>query len=114
MQQNISHQAIFYPRSVYKSKSYDLDEPVFADYKYNIELVGLGVGFKYFPEVVCVFNEHGQSSERNEAFIRRLPGLIRQNFGIRFFIIKLLRNFAVRVLKGGGLRLLSRVRGQLK
>jgi len=108
MQQNISHQAIFYPRSVYAAKAYDTRVRVFADYKYNIEVMGSGVPFVHMPEIVCVFNESGQSSHRDDAFLGALPQLIRANLGYRYFLIKLARNAAVKLFKNSPVHRLVR------
>ena len=58
---NISHQAIFYPRFIYKKNRYNTDYRVFADYYYNIHLY---CRFKYTYIGICVsvFNDNSTSN----------------------------------------------------
>lgn len=58
---NISHQAIFYPRFIYKKNRYNTDYSVFADYYYNIHLF---CRFKYTYIGICVsvFNDNSTSN----------------------------------------------------
>ena len=50
---NISHQAIFYPKSIYKQKKYNLDYKLTADHVYNVELYGRFAGhFIYMPKQI--------------------------------------------------------------
>lgn len=66
---NISHQAIFYPRSVYKSLQYDLHYKLFADYVYNMQL-WKNIKFQYVPILVTCYNETGLSATSvDDAFI---------------------------------------------
>ena len=58
--ENICHQAIFYPRSIYNKNTYDLDFPIFADYIYNIRLWDK-VDFRYIPVCVSYYNCSGLS-----------------------------------------------------
>lgn len=58
---NICHQAIFYPRNVYKQNTFDLQYKIFADYAYNLGLYDT-VDFKYLPITVAYFNDQGCSS----------------------------------------------------
>lgn len=100
MQQNICHQSIFYPRSIYKDKPYDEQCGILADHKYNLELVGSGTSFSYLEEEVAVFNDAGASSTGDRDFEARKLRLIYENFGVAYFAIKWIRNLAVKVLKG--------------
>ncbi len=78
---NISHQAIFYPRSVYKTKQYDLKYRIFADYVYNMQLWNK-VRFQYVPVVVSFYNETGISSRnKDKAFESDYVAIRRRNLG---------------------------------
>jgi glycosyltransferase involved in cell wall biosynthesis len=100
MQENICHQAIFYPRSVYRVKSYDTNAGILADHKYNMELWGIGTRFIHLPHVVSRFNDQGASSGYQAYFESIKLATIRSSFGWLFYVIKLARNAAVRLVKG--------------
>jgi glycosyltransferase involved in cell wall biosynthesis len=100
MQQNICHQSIFYPVTIYKNKNYDTQFKLLADYKYNIELAGDKVNFIYMPEVIVIFNEHGMSCNGDEKFNTNKLRLIRSSFGIFYYVIKLVRTYLAEIYKG--------------
>lgn len=100
MQRNICHQAIFYPRSVYRTKPYDTGVGALADHKYNIELWGAGIRFRYLDRVISRFNDAGISSGNQAHFEAVKLAAIRSSFGPAFHALKVGRNLAVRVLKG--------------
>lgn len=58
---NISHQSIFYPKNIYKSKKYIIEYKIFADYAYNLELWRTHK-FYYIPIVVANFNDGASSA----------------------------------------------------
>lgn len=58
---NIPHQALFYPKSVYKVNTYKLEYRLFADYVYNIELWN-NHKFQYIPVVVTNYYDGASSS----------------------------------------------------
>lgn len=95
MQQNICHQAIFYPRSIYQDKRYDMRCSFLADYKYNIELWGDDISFIYIPVNVAKFNDQGLSSEGDEYFQEVKMSLIFHELGLPLWTIKIIRNFLV-------------------
>lgn len=100
MQENICHQAIFYPRSVYQTKQYDTDAGMLADHKYNIELWGSGTPFLHLSRVISRFNDVGASSG-NQAYFEAIKlATIRSSFGPLFYALKLVRTAVVRVMKG--------------
>ena len=101
MQQNICHQALFYPRSVYKKYSYSLDYKWLADHVYNLKLMGNAVPFVYIGVVVSIFNEKGRSSQGDADFSKVRVNLIRSLFGTTSALIGVLR---IRLL---GLRVLK-------
>lgn len=85
LRRNICHQAIFYPRSVYREKTYDLAAGVLADYQYNLELWSERRRFVHLPIVISRFNECGLSS-RNTAYFRPIKRrLIRREFGLGWY-----------------------------
>lgn len=81
--ENWCQQGIFYARSFFASRKFDLRYPIQADHKLNIEIVSdpntrLAVGF----EPVAFFSSGGVSSRRHDiAFIRDFPQLIRSHYG---------------------------------
>lgn len=100
MQQNICHQAILYPRCVYKAKTYDIRCGLLADHKYNIELMGSGTPFEHIAETVSLFNDAGRSGSGDREFEPVKLEAIRASFGWSFYAVKQLRSACVRVLKG--------------
>lgn len=100
MQENICHQAILYPRSVYQTKQYDTDAGMLADHKYNIELWGSGTRFIHLPRVISWFNDVGASSG-NQAYFETIKlATIRSSFGLLFYALKLVRTAVVHLVKG--------------
>lgn len=65
---NICHQAIFYPKKVYKKKYYDTSYKYFADYVYNIKLFKQ---MKYINVIVSKYNDSGISSQSIDKKFRR-------------------------------------------
>jgi glycosyltransferase involved in cell wall biosynthesis len=61
---NICHQAIFYPKKVYKNREYDLKYKLLADYNYNIICYGdSSLEFIYMPFLISVFNQYGSVNQ---------------------------------------------------
>lgn len=96
MQDNICHQAIFYPKSIYQKYMYSLNYKWLADYEYNIKLVGDGVRLIYLGKVISIYNDKGGSSNGDAEFVRDKRRLIRTYFGNGYFIIKILHDLAVK------------------
>jgi len=99
MQENICHQAIFYPRAVYKAKKYDTTSGMKADHRYNIELRGAGVPFIYIDATISCFNNQGLSSAQDIAFEAIKLVAIRESFGLALYLLKRARTAAVGLLK---------------
>ena len=99
MNRNICHQALFYPKSVYKKYSYNLNYKWLADHDYNIRLFGKGIPFVYLGAVVSIFNEKGEGSHGDAEFEKERLELIRESFGISYYLMKLVRNQIVKVVK---------------
>lgn len=80
---NISHQAIFYPRHVYKNISYDIKYKVFADYVYNLSLLENKTKFNYIPLIITDYATDGFSATtRDLAFEKDKYSLVRKSVGI--------------------------------
>lgn len=88
---NFCHQAVFYPRSVYKKYFYSLEYRWLADYAYNINLVGVGISFGYVAEVVAVYNDKGGSSLGDAEFEKNKLALIRSSLGTAYALIEMVR-----------------------
>jgi glycosyltransferase involved in cell wall biosynthesis len=88
---NLCHQAVFYPRSVYKKYSYSLEYRWLADYAYNIKLVGDRIPFGYVAEVVSVYNDKGGSSRGDAEFEKIKLDLIRASLGTTYALLEMLR-----------------------
>lgn len=91
MRYNICHQALFYPKSVYKKYSYSLDYRWLADYAYNLKLVSDAVPFVYAGVVVSIYNDEGGSASGDADFTRDQLKLIRASFGNTYALIEILR-----------------------
>lgn len=64
---NISHQCIFYPKSVYGKYQYDEKYRSVADWDYNLRLLTDGIKFTYIDETICIFNDvDGMSSSSKD------------------------------------------------
>jgi len=99
MQVNICHQAIFYPRNVYKKYLYKLQYRFLADYEYNLRLIGHGIKFEYINVPVAVFDITGASTAGDADFERDRLQIIRENFGPVWVILKRVRMLAVAIVK---------------
>lgn len=99
MQENICHQAILYPRSVYRTRRYDTGCGILADHRYNIEVKGSGVRFVHLDLPVSLYNDRGRSSTGDKAFEAVKLVVIRDSFGCPWYLLKRFRNALVRQLK---------------
>ena len=87
--ENICHQAIFYPKSVYKMMKYDLRYPIYADYIYNIRNWNIHI-FKYMPICISYYNCKGLSGtniSKSKDDVEILKE-IRHNLGFDAYIIR--------------------------
>ncbi|RPD40484.1 glycosyltransferase family 2 protein [Chitinophaga barathri] len=95
---NISHQAIFYPRSIYSKKQYTLEYSICADYAYNLEAFReLGASkFIYIPVLVAIFNDRdGTSAKKTDArFDAVHSSLVRKNLGLLVYLQTILLKFS--------------------
>lgn len=90
-QMNFCHQAVFYPSTVYKKYFYSLDYKWYADYVYNLKLMGDEVPFSYVGVVISIFNDKGGSSRGDAEFEKSKINLIRSSLGITYALIEILR-----------------------
>jgi len=69
---NISHQCIFYPKSVYSRYQYDERYRSVADWDYNLRLLIDGFRFTYIKETICTFNDADglSSSSKDREFLK--------------------------------------------
>lgn len=81
---NISHQAIFYPRSIFKEKRYNTRYRYFADHVYNLELYALSPDdFAYMPQLISVYNDQGRSSTfQDELYAQDIIRITAENYGV--------------------------------
>jgi len=91
LEKNICHQAIFYPRQVYKTTAYNLKYPLLADYEYNIRLMGRGCRFRFLKLNVAIYNDSGASAQGDAAFARDRLSILRGNLGHFWLLVMLLR-----------------------
>ena len=60
--ENICHQSLFYPKSVYKYQKYDLSYKYMADWVYNLKLLSQKVPFHYMGVTISYYNREGASA----------------------------------------------------
>lgn len=64
---NFCHQAIFYPRNIYKTNRYNIDYKLWADYVYNMRLFAKEPKiFEYMGVVITIFNTEGRGSQAKD------------------------------------------------
>ena len=88
LRENIPHQAIFYPKSVYKNNSYRLQYKICADHEYNIRLIYSNIKFQYINLAICKFGSSGVSSLNvDHDFARDYLDIVKTNAGTAVFLI---------------------------
>lgn len=100
LRENISHQAIFYPRAIYSVYKYNLKYRICADHEYNIRLIGRNVKFRHIPCAVTIFGIDGiSSSQIDRDFQKDYIDIVKKNSSsVNFYIIyigKLLKRVIV-------------------
>ena len=80
---NISHQAIFYPKSIFQKKNYNVRYKYFADHVHNLEIYAEdATRFVYLPRMVSIYNDQGRSSTLvDENYATDIVNLVSHNFG---------------------------------
>lgn len=85
--ENICHQAIFYPRDVFDLYKYDLKYPVAADWLLNMKLwSNKRFKFEYHPFIIADFSDSGISSmNRDIKFYEDQLSILRKFMGLRIY-----------------------------
>lgn len=79
---NISHQALFYPKCIYKEYKYNLRYKTMADYAYNI-IIWNKIQFQHIKILTCYYQAGGLSVRLiDNTFNNDRRSLICQNLGI--------------------------------
>lgn len=99
--ETICHQAIFYPRKAFDFYIYSKKYTLAADWALNLQLWSdKRFKFKFFPYVVANFEMSGASSlNKDEAFLRDQPRLIRQSLGTWVYLRFMLKRMKRKLLK---------------
>jgi hypothetical protein len=83
--QNISHQAIFYPKSIYKRFTYNLKYKMFADWDYNLRLWSQHGPFKRINLIISVYSQTGASyNNPDRIFFKDRPKIVKRLFGKKY------------------------------
>jgi glycosyltransferase involved in cell wall biosynthesis len=92
---NFCHQAIFYPKYIYKYLKYDIQYKYWADYVYNLTLFSrFKEKFIYLNIIFSIFNTAGAGSiNKDLLFFENRLEIINHLFGKRFYYIMKLRYF---------------------
>ena len=97
---NISHQCIFYPRSVYTRYQYNEKYKSVADWDYNLRLLIDGICFTYIGVTVCTFNDEGglSSSTKDYEFLKERRTMVCRAVGIFPYLWGILQRAKRRLL----------------
>lgn len=99
LRDNIPHQAIFYPKSVYKNNSYRLQYKICADHEYNIRLIHGNIKFQYMNLFICKFGSSGVSSLNvDHDFARDYLDIVKTNAGTAVFLMLRILKLVKRIL----------------
>ncbi len=87
---NICHQAIFYPKSVFRTYKFSLKYPIQADWELNMRLLGKSLyRSKYINVPISIFAEEGVSSTRDDhVFNEEYLQIIKKNFPLQIYIYR--------------------------
>lgn len=86
--ENICHQSIFYPKSIYKKYAYNLTYKVFADYFYNLTIYPK-CRFIYIPILISYYSYDGYSSKiKDEAFNKIIDQYVYMQNGLLAWFIR--------------------------
>jgi glycosyltransferase involved in cell wall biosynthesis len=90
---NVCHQAIFYPKSIYKTYQYDERYKIYADYIYNLNMFPK-IPFQYIHQTISFFNCYGLSGQKNDAYFQKnIYGVIYKNYGILGVVVRYVHEF---------------------
>lgn len=107
MFKNINHQAIFYPKDVFKKYKYEVKYKSWADYYLNIKCFrDKDFTFIYLPITVALFNDIEGYSKFNvdTVFKKEKNKIFRENFSLNIYIIYLTRKALIDFVELFGLR----------
>jgi glycosyltransferase involved in cell wall biosynthesis len=84
---NICHQAIFYPRCIYKNEFYNTKYKIYADYEYNIRVFNK-IRFIFINEIISIYNTTGISSHVSDVdFNNDKEQIIYNNYSFLYLCI---------------------------
>ena len=91
---NICHQAIFYSRRIFELLgNYDLRYKLLADHAFNLKCFGdERVKKIYVDAIIADYEGSGASKLKDLNFIEDAPRLIRENFGLKRYLLNRLKN----------------------
>lgn len=99
MEQNICHQSVFYPKKVYLQYTYNLNYRLWADYLYNLTLMGAGIKFVYTAILIADFNDKGASLPGDADFRRDRMKLMINTLGGVYVIGHVFHGYIKSILK---------------
>lgn len=95
--ENICHQSVFYPKSIYKKYAYDLTYKVYADYHYNLTIYPI-CNFIYIPILVSYYSCGGFSSNvKDDAFMQIVNKYVYHKNGLLAWFLRVLYLFYKRL-----------------
>ena len=99
MLKNISHQAAFYRKKLFtKYGFYNTKYYSYSDHEFNLKIFKNSKK-KYIERVIAIYDEQGYSSKNiDHKFLDDLSFIIKENLGLRFFILYKIRRFIVKLL----------------
>ena len=100
MLRNLPHQAMFYPKSIFKNYKYDLKYKVLSDYAFNIRISKF-YKFNYFDINVAIYNDIGgiSSSKNDMDFERDRKYLYSKYLGKIYTVIYTLRASLLKLIR---------------
>jgi glycosyltransferase involved in cell wall biosynthesis len=99
---NISHQSVFYPKTVFDEYKYNTIYKIFADYDLNLKLFNHKIfQFEYIPLTIAIFNDEGASGTNtlDLQFESDRLSIIKNNFPFFVYLYRLFRTKFANVLK---------------
>lgn len=102
--QNICHQAIFYPKNIYKKFTYNLKYKLFSDWDYNMRVWSNNGPFIRVELIVTLFAENGASINQDSLFFKDRIQLVRKNFGNRYLWLLKMQEMKRRLMGKADLR----------
>lgn len=91
---NLCHQSLFYPRSYYKTHSYNLKYKIYADHVYNILMYAyMPSKIKRINQLVAVYNDGAGISAHvfDQPYFNDLPSIVKQHLGVPYALYVKLR-----------------------